>query len=153
MGLLRRDFDKTVSIACRRVVHKHFVDGFVTGLIRLLTEAKRLRAIGMLQTGSTQVQTANVMNTSQSVVSRLCTRYQRTGAAADLQKSGRLRSTSNCDDRLVVKQALRVACVDKSSTVPAPCSRVFSLQVDHQKSGSRGWTKRTTSASCIAVES
>lgn len=61
----------------------------------------------MLQTGSTQVQTANVMNTSQSVVSRLWTRYQRNGAVSDLQRSGRPRSTSRREDRLVVNQSLR----------------------------------------------
>ena len=61
----------------------------------------------MLQTGSTQVQTANFMNISQSVVSRLWARYQRHGAVADMQRSGRPRSTSHRDDRLVVNQALR----------------------------------------------
>ena len=61
----------------------------------------------MLQTGSTQVQTANFMNISQSVVSRLWARYQRHGAVADMQRSGRPRSTSRRDDRLVVNQALR----------------------------------------------
>ena len=76
--MLRRDFDKTFSIDCGPVVHEHFVDGFVIGIMRRLTEAERWRAIGMLQTGSTQVQTANVMATLQSVLSRLLARYQRT---------------------------------------------------------------------------
>lgn len=61
----------------------------------------------MLMNGSTQVQTANVMTASQSVVSGLWACYQRTGAVADLQRSGRLRSTSGCDDRLVVNEVLR----------------------------------------------
>lgn len=61
----------------------------------------------MLQTGSTQTQTSNAMNTSQSVVSRLWLRYQRTGEVADLHRSGRPRSTNRRDDRLVVNQALR----------------------------------------------
>ena len=61
----------------------------------------------MLQTGSTQVQTANFMNISQSVVSRLWARYKRHGAVEDMQRSGRPRSTSRRDDRLVVNQALR----------------------------------------------
>ena len=74
--------------------------------MRRLTEAERWRAIGMLQTGSTQVQTANIMNISQSVVSRLRARYQRSGVVADMQRSGRPRSTSRRDDRLVVNQAL-----------------------------------------------
>ena len=61
----------------------------------------------MLQTRSTQVQTANIMNISQSVVSRLWARYQRSGAVADMQRSGRPRSMSHRDDRLVVNQAIR----------------------------------------------
>ena len=75
--------------------------------MRRLTEAERWRAIGMLQTGSTQVQTANFMNISKSVVSWLWARYQRHGDVADMQRSGRPRSTSRRDDRLVVNQALR----------------------------------------------
>ena len=75
--------------------------------MRRLTEAERWRAIGMLQTGSTQVQPANITNISQSVVSRLWARYQRSGAVADMQRSWRSRSTSRRDDRLVVNQALR----------------------------------------------
>ena len=75
--------------------------------MRRLTEAERWRAIGILQTGSTQVQTANFMNVSQSVVSRLFASYQRHGTVADMQRSGRPRSTSRRDDRLVVNQALR----------------------------------------------
>ena len=61
----------------------------------------------MPQTGSTQVQTADFMNISQSVVSQLWARYQRHGAVADMQRSGRPRSTSRRDDRIVVNQALR----------------------------------------------
>ena len=61
----------------------------------------------MLQTGSTQVQTANFMNILQSVVSRLWTHYMRHGAVANMQRSGRPSSTSRRDDRLVVNQALR----------------------------------------------
>ncbi|MEW8562534.1 MAG: hypothetical protein AB2541_10520 [Candidatus Thiodiazotropha sp.] len=71
-----------------------------------LTEAEHWTAVGMLQTGSTELQTANAMNTSQSVISRLWTRYRRTGAVADLQRSGRPRTTNRRDDRLVVNQAL-----------------------------------------------
>lgn len=84
-----------------------FINGYVTGIMIRLTEAQRWRAVGMLQTGSNQVQTANVMRTSQSVVSRLWTRYRRTGQVADLQRSGRPKSTNGRDDRLVVNQALR----------------------------------------------
>ena len=63
-----------------------------------LTEAESWRAIGMLQTGSTQVQTANIMNISQSAVSQLWARYQRSGAVGDMQRSRRPRSTSRHDD-------------------------------------------------------
>ena len=95
--MLRRYFDKTFGIDCRSVVHEHFVDGFVIGIMRRLTEAERWRAIGMLQAGSTQVQTAKIMNSSQLVVSLSLSR-----AVEDLQRSGRTRSTSGRDDRLVV---------------------------------------------------
>ena len=75
--------------------------------MRRLTEAERWRAIGMPQTGSTQIQTANIMNISQSVVSRLWARYQRSGAVAKMQRGGRSMSTSRRDDQLGVNQALR----------------------------------------------
>ena len=61
----------------------------------------------MLQTGSTHVQTADFFNISQFVVSQLWARYQRHGSVADMQRSGRPRSTSRRDDRIVVNQALR----------------------------------------------
>ena len=52
------------------------------------TEAERCRAIGTLQTGSTQVQTAIVMDISQSGVSRLWAGYQRYIAEADAPEMG-----------------------------------------------------------------
>ena len=56
--------------------------------MRRNTEAERWRAIGMLQTGSTQVQTAIVMDISQSGVSRLWARYQRYVAEGDILEMG-----------------------------------------------------------------
>ena len=75
--------------------------------MRFNTEAERWRAIGTLQTGSTQVQTVIVMVISQSGVSRLWARYQRYVAEADIPRSGRETSTCRHDDQLVVKEALR----------------------------------------------
>ena len=56
--------------------------------MRRNTEAERWRAIGTLKTGSTQVQTAIVMDISQSGVSRLWERYQRYIAEADILEMG-----------------------------------------------------------------
>ena len=109
----------------------------------------------MLQTGSTQVQTANFMNISQSVVSRLWARYQRHGAVADMQRSGRPRSTRRRDDRFVVNQVLRNRSLTSTDLqqIPSPCSRGYSLQADDQKSCSRWWSECTTSASCATLKS
>ena len=100
-GLLKLDFNKILCIDCWKAIYWHFETVFAIAIMRRLTEAERWRAIGMLQTGSTQVQTANIMNISQSVVSRLWARYQRSGAVADMQRSGRPRSMSRRDDHLV----------------------------------------------------
>ena len=54
-----------------------------------------------------QVQTSNFMDNLPSVVSRLWVRYQRNGAVADMQGSGRSMITDRRDDRLVINQALR----------------------------------------------
>ena len=56
--------------------------------MRRNTEARRWRAIGTLQTGSTQVHTAIVMDSSQSGVSRYWARYQRYIAEADMLEVG-----------------------------------------------------------------
>ena len=93
------------------------------------TEADRWRAIGTLQTGSTQVQTANVMEISQSAVSRLWARYWRYVAEVDIPRSGRLMSTCRRDDRLVVNEALRNRYFTPTDL---PCSRGCNLQADHQ---------------------
>ena len=56
--------------------------------MRCNTEAGRWRAIGTLQTGSTKVQTAIVMDISQSDASRLWARYQSYVAEADIPEVG-----------------------------------------------------------------
>lgn len=45
------------------------------------------------------------MSTSQSVVGRLLSLYQRTGQVADLPRNGRPRSTNGHNDRLIVNEA------------------------------------------------
>ena len=75
--------------------------------MRRNTEAERWRAIGTLQTGKTQVQTAIVMDISQSGVSCLWARYLRYGAEVDIPRSGRLMSTCLAMTGLFVKEALR----------------------------------------------
>ena len=46
--------------------------------MRRLTQNERLRALGMLQIGTTQAVVARTMNVSQSVISRLWSRYRDT---------------------------------------------------------------------------
>lgn len=72
-----------------------------------LTEQQRWIGIGMLQTGSRQVDVARNLNVSQSVVSRLWNRYQNFRTVADLPRTGRPRVTTRRQDQLLVTQALR----------------------------------------------
>ena len=57
--------------------------------MRRLQHDERLRAIGMLQMGSTQQAVVNMLNVSQSVISRLRNRHQQTHNVDDRPPSGR----------------------------------------------------------------
>ena len=63
-------------------------------VMRRLTGNERLRATGMLQNGSIQLNVARQLNVSLSVISRLWNRHQQTGNVTDLHYSGRPRSTT-----------------------------------------------------------
>lgn len=71
-----------------------------------LTEEQRLRAVGMLEAGQNQVLVADTIGTSQSVVSRLWSRYCETGSVSE-RHPGRGRITTPAQDRFVQLQARR----------------------------------------------
>ena len=75
--------------------------------MRRLPRDERLRAIGMLQTGTSQREVANTFNVSKSVISRLWNRYQQTQNVDDRPRSGRPRSTTRAQDRFIRNQVLR----------------------------------------------
>jgi len=84
-----------------------------------LTQARRENAIGRLQSGQTQNQVARALNVSQSTISRLWSRFQRTGATSDAPRSGRPRVTTLAQDRFIRLQHLRNRFQPASSTVQA----------------------------------
>ncbi|RVE51192.1 hypothetical protein evm_004157 [Chilo suppressalis] len=59
-----------------------------------------LRAVGMIEAGSRQRTVALALNTSQSVISRLWTRYRSTGTVAE-RHGGRYRCTTRRQDRYI----------------------------------------------------
>ncbi|KAJ3646297.1 hypothetical protein Zmor_023889 [Zophobas morio] len=65
------------------------------------------RAIGMLEAGARQVDVAQMLNVSQSVVSRLSNRYQETGSVIERQRQGGPRATTIREDRLLIREARR----------------------------------------------
>lgn len=73
---------------------------------RHLSENERYRAIGMLQAGSSQRTVAREIGTSQSVVSRLWTRYNATNEVRE-RHEGAQRKTTNVQDRFLLLRARR----------------------------------------------
>ena len=69
-----------------------------------LQDNQRCSALGMLQTGSAQVNIVGDLAVSQSVVSRQWDRCQNHGTVADLLTSGRPTSTTGRQDRLIVTE-------------------------------------------------
>ena len=121
--------------------------------MRRNTEAERWRATGTLQTENTQVQTANVIDISQSGVSGLWARYQRYEAEVDIPRSECLMSTCRRDDQLIVKEALRNRYFTSTDRQQYIC-RVRGVAISRQTISnhvSRRWCERTTSASCVIV--
>lgn len=80
---------------------------YQTGDMRRLTQNEGLRALGMLQVGTTQTVVARTMNVSQSVISRLWSRYRATHSVNDRRRSGRPRATTHAQDRFIRTLALR----------------------------------------------
>ena len=75
--------------------------------MRRLTQNEGLRALGMLQVGTTQTVVARTMNVSQSVISRLWSRYRATHSVNDRRRSGRPMATTHAQDRFIRTLALR----------------------------------------------
>ena len=74
---------------------------------RKLTSAEANRAIGMLQSSRTQQNVAQEFNVSQSVISRLQTRFNATGSVAERPRVGGPRKTTAAEDRYVTLNARR----------------------------------------------
>ena len=80
-----------------------------------LTIEERGRALGLLESGQSQRQVARTLAVSQSVVSRLQTRYNNTGQVRDRPRSGRPRATTQRQDRFLVTLARRNRFDDASN--------------------------------------
>ena len=68
---------------------------------RRLTSAEMHVGIGMLEAGSSQRNVAEHMNVSQSVVSRMCNRYQTNGNAHHRHGEGRAKATLDIQVRYI----------------------------------------------------
>lgn len=76
-------------------------------LKRRLGEGDLNRAVGMLESGRTQVDVAGFFRVTQSVISRAWTRYQTTGSVTRRHGGGRQRCTTHAQDRCLVISASR----------------------------------------------
>lgn len=84
-----------------------------------LNAAARQNAIGRLQGGQSQSGVARALNVSQSTISRLWDRFQRTGSSAPAVRSGRPRVTTPAQDRYIRLRHLRNRFLSASSTARA----------------------------------
>lgn len=82
-----------------------------------LSPVQRENALGRLQAGQTRTNVARVLNVSPSTISRLWTRFQRTGSSADAPRTGRPRVTTQAQDRFIRLRHLRNRFLPASSTV------------------------------------
>lgn len=71
------------------------------------TPAEAAQAVALLQTGLGQRQVALQLNLSRSAVQRVFHKYRETGAFTRRPGTGRVRSTSETDDRFIVSTSLR----------------------------------------------
>ena len=74
---------------------------------RCLSEEEMNRGIGMLEAGLSQREVARVLGMSQSVVSRMWTRFHLTGNVMHQHAGGRECSTTRAQDRFIALQAQR----------------------------------------------
>ena len=74
---------------------------------RLLSEEQMNRGIGMVKAGFSQREVARVLGVSQSVVSRMWTRFHLTGNVMHQHAGGRERSKTRAQDRFFTLQARR----------------------------------------------
>lgn len=75
--------------------------------MRRIQRDRRLKAIGMVQTGGTQREVANVFNVFQSGICRFWNRFLRTLIVNNWPLTGRPRLTKQVQNRLVRNQALK----------------------------------------------
>lgn len=74
---------------------------------RKLTTAEANRAIGMLQAGSNQSEVARMFQVSNSVISRLKSRFENTGDVSERPRTGRPRKTTGAQDRFITLSVRR----------------------------------------------
>ena len=74
---------------------------------RRLSEEEMNKGSGMLEAGLSQREVARVLEVSQSVVSRMWTRFHLTGNVMHQHAGGRERSTTRTQDRFIALQARR----------------------------------------------
>ncbi|GFW25492.1 HTH_Tnp_Tc3_2 domain-containing protein [Trichonephila clavipes] len=67
-----------------------------------LTDSEAWRVVGMLEGGQTQVEVAQAIGVSQSVISRIRNRFLETGNAGRRPGQGRRRATMPNEDRYLV---------------------------------------------------
>ncbi len=72
-----------------------------------LSEAERMRAIGMVDAGQNYSAVARFFNCSQPTIRNLIQRYQQTGSANDRPRPGAERVTTPAQDRYIVLSHLR----------------------------------------------
>lgn len=74
---------------------------------RKLTDSERNQVIGMIRAGRNQIEVAAEFDVSQSVISRLFSRYTETGSVSERPRSGRPRKTNAAQDRYIGISAAR----------------------------------------------
>jgi DNA invertase Pin-like site-specific DNA recombinase len=86
-----------------------------------LNEAQRNNAISRLETDGPKTAVVSNFNVSQGTISRLWERYQKDGSTRDLPRPGRLRMTTDAQDRYIRSRHLRerfTTATSTASTIP-----------------------------------
>ena len=100
-------------------------------LRRHLSQDEKGRGIGMLHSGLSQRQVANVLGVSHSVVSRMWNRFIMTGNVRHLHAGWRERSTDEVQDRFLVVQA-RHHRFDNATTLRRDFQNATSVRISTQ---------------------